>query len=128
MARHNVYLKDKIENEIKDIISLEIQNGASKSEMNVSSMVNELCRLGLMIYKSSEDESSFNLENYRRDLIKKSSGSREGVMLLVSMMTELYLRGIGETNRDNLDEAIDAHLTSINAAEDEAEKKHFVVE
>lgn len=128
MARHNVYLKDKIENEIKDIIALEIQNGASKSEMNVSAMVNELCRLGLMIYKSSEDESSFNLETYRRDLIKKASGAREGTMLLVSMVTELYLRGIGETNRDKLDEAIDAHLTAINAAEDELEKKHFVIE
>jgi len=128
MCRHNVYLKDKIENEIKDIISIELQNGASKSEMNVSSMVNELCRLGLMIYKSSDDENSFNLEAYRRDLIKKSAGGREGVMLLVSMMTELYLRGLGETNRDKLDDAIDMHLTAINAAEDEIEKKHFVIE
>jgi len=128
MGRHNVYLKDKIENEIKDIISIELQNGASKSEMNVSSMVNELCRLGLMIYKSSDDENCFNLEAYRRDLIKKSAGGREGVMLLVSMMTELYLRGLGETNRDKLDDAIDMHLTAINAAEDEIEKKHFVIE
>jgi hypothetical protein len=42
--------------------------------MNYSSIVNELVRLGLMVYKSKEEGNSFDLEGFRRDLIKKYQG------------------------------------------------------
>lgn len=128
MARHNVYLKDKIENEIKDIIALGIQNGASKAEMNVSSMVNELCRLGLMIYKSSENKSSFNLDTYRRESIRKTAGAREGVLMLTAMMTEMYLKQSGVTDSGKIDEIIRNNLDNFYKAENDAETRHFVVD
>lgn len=51
MPRKNIYFKDKIDREIQDILEIEIQKGATTSDMNYSSIVNELVRLGLMVYK-----------------------------------------------------------------------------
>ena len=51
MPRKNIYFKDKIDREIHDILEIELQKGATTSEMNYSSIVNELVRLGLMVYK-----------------------------------------------------------------------------
>ncbi len=72
MPRKNIYFKDKIDREIHDILEIELQKGATTSEMNYSSIVNELVRLGLMVYKSKEEGSTFDLDGFRRDLIKKS--------------------------------------------------------
>lgn len=54
MPRKNIYFKDKIDREIQDIVDIEIQKGATGSETNYSSTVNELVRLGLMVHKSKE--------------------------------------------------------------------------
>jgi hypothetical protein len=84
MPRKNIYFKDKIDREIHDILEIELQKGATTSDMNYSSIVNELVRLGLMVYKSKEEGNSFDLEGFRRDL-KKVSGSREGIMILTAL-------------------------------------------
>jgi hypothetical protein len=55
MPRKNIYFKDKIDREIHDILEIELQKGATTSDMNYSSIVNELVRLGLMVYKSKEE-------------------------------------------------------------------------
>lgn len=73
-AKKNIYFKDKIDREIQDILEIELQKGATTSDMNYSSIVNELVRLGLMVYKSKEEGNSFDLEGFRRDLIKKYQG------------------------------------------------------
>ena len=70
MPRKNIYFKDKIDREIQDILDIELQKGATTSEMNYSSIVNELVRLGLMVYKSKEEGSTFGLDGFRRALIK----------------------------------------------------------
>lgn len=126
MPRKNIYFKDKIDREILDIVEIETHKGASQSESNYSSTVNELVRLGLMVYKSREDSPSFDLEGFRRDLIKKVSGSREGIMILTALVSEIYLTMKGDVQPSQLDDLINANITSINKAETDGESAHFV--
>ena len=128
MPRKNIYFKDKIDREIQDIIDIEFQKGATTSEMNYSSMVNELVRLGLMVYKSKEEGSTFDLDEYRRDLIKKGSGSREGIIILTALVSEIYVNMKGAQSGMSLDDLINNNISAINDAEDTAEKQHFIID
>jgi hypothetical protein len=128
MPRQNIYFKDKIDREITNILEIERQKGASKSEANYSSTVNELVRLGLMVYKNKEEGPNFDLEGYRRDLIKKVAGSREGLIILTTLVSELYLRSQGPDALSKLEEVVSQNLESINNAEHEAESQHFIVD
>ena len=126
MPRKNIYFKDKIDREIQDILEIEIQKGATTSDMNYSSIVNELVRLGLMVYKSKEEGSTFDLDGFRRDLIKKVSGSREGMMILTALVSEIYVTLKGPESGVALDDLINNNISAINVAEDKAEKQHFL--
>ncbi|WP_446028790.1 relaxosome protein TraM [Lelliottia amnigena] len=128
MPRKNIYFKDKIDREIQDILEIEIQKGATTSDMNYSSIVNELVRLGLMVYKSKEEGSTFDLDGFRRDLIKKVSGSREGMMILTALVSEIYVTLKGHEAGVALDDLINNNISAINVAEDNAERQHFLME
>ncbi|MGJ5910144.1 conjugal transfer protein [Enterobacter sp. J706] len=128
MPRKNIYFKDKIDREIQDILEIEIQKGATTSDMNYSSIVNELVRLGLMVYKSKEEGSTFDLDGFRRDLIKKVSGSREGIMILTALVSDIFVTLKGQESGVKLEELINTNISAINDAEDKAEKDHFLVE
>ena len=128
MPRKNIYFKDKIDREIQDILDIELQKGATTSEMNYSSIVNELVRLGLMVYKSKEEGSTFDLDGVRRDLIKKVSGSREGIMSLTALVSEIYVNLKGQQAGVSLDDLINNNISAINIAEDAAEKQHFIID
>ncbi|EFN4987114.1 MULTISPECIES: relaxosome protein TraM [Citrobacter] len=128
MPRKNIYFKDKIDREIQDILDIELQKGATTSEMNYSSIVNELVRLGLMVYKSKEEGSTFDLDGFRRDLIKKVSGSREGIMILTALVSEIYVNLKGQQAGVSLDDLINNNISAINVAEDAAEKQHFIID
>ena len=126
MPRKNIYFKDKIDREIHDILEIELQKGATTSEMNYSSIVNELVRLGLMVYKSKEEGNSFDLDGFRRDLIKKVSGSREGIMILTALVSDIFVTLKGPDSGVKLEELINTNISAINDAEDKAEKDHFL--
>lgn len=128
MPRKNIYFKDKIDREIQDILDIELQKGATTSEMNYSSIVNELVRLGLMVYKSKEEGSTFDLDGFRRDMIKKVSGSREGIMILTALVSEIYVNLKGQQAGVSLDDLINNNISAINIAEDAAEKQHFIID
>ncbi|MFZ5325403.1 conjugal transfer protein [Enterobacter roggenkampii] len=128
MTRKNIYFKDKIDREIQDILEIELQKGATTSDMNYSSIVNELVRLGLMVYKSKEEGNSFDLEGFRRDLIKKVSGSREGIMILTALVSDIFVTLKGPDSGVKLEELINTNISAINDAEDKAEKDHFITE
>ncbi|MCK7445045.1 relaxosome protein TraM [Enterobacter roggenkampii] len=128
MPRKNIYFKDKIDREIQDILEIELQKGATTSDMNYSSIVNELVRLGLMVYKSKEEGNSFDLEGFRRDLIKKVSGSREGIMILTALVSDIFVTLKGPDSGVKLEELINTNINAINDAEDKAEKDHFLTE
>lgn len=128
MPRKNIYFKDKIDREIQDILDIEIQKGATTSDMNYSSIVNELVRLGLMVYKSKEDGPTFDLDGFRRDLIKKVAGSREGIMILTALVSEIYVTVKGPSAGVSLDDLINNNISAINDAEDNAEKHHFIID
>lgn len=128
MPRKNIYFKDKIDREIQDILDIELQKGATTSEMNYSSIVNELVRLGLMVYKSKEEGSTFDLDGFRRDLIKKVSGSREGIMILTALVSEIYVNLKEQQAGVSLDDLINNNISAINIAEDAAEKQHFIID
>lgn len=128
MPRKNIYFKDKIDREIQDILDIELQKGATTSEMNYSSIVNELVRLGLMVYKSKEEGSTFDLDGFRRDLIKKVSGSREGIMILTALVSEIYVNLKGQQAGVSLDDLINNNISAINIAEVAAEKQHFIID
>ena len=89
--KKHLTLKIKLDREIHDILEIELQKGATTSDMNYSSIVNELVRLGLMVYKSKEEGPSFDLDGFRRDLIKKVSGSREGIMILTALVSDIFV-------------------------------------
>jgi len=126
MPRKNIYFKDKIDREIHDILEIELQKGATTSEMNYSSIVNELVRLGLMVYKSKEEGSTFDLDGFRRDLIKKVSGSREGIMILTALVSDIFVTLKGPDSGVKLEELINTNISAINDAEDKSEKDHFL--
>lgn len=77
MGRLGIYLKDKIEREVRDIVQQDLQNGATAGEANISATCNELIRLGLLVYKrDGEDGNQFDIEGYRRDLISVTARNR----------------------------------------------------
>lgn len=127
MGRVGIYLKDKIEREVRDIVKHDIQNGANPGEANISATCNELIRLGLLVYKKPDDDGNkFDLVGYRRDLIRKAAGSREGTILIATLLSEMYLKVTGNEGAGKLEETLDMILSGINNAEDEAENKHFI--
>lgn len=128
MPRKNIYFKDKIDREIQDILEIEIQKGATTSDMNYSSIVNELVRLGLMVYKSKEEGSTFDIDGFRRDLIKKVSGSREGIMILTALVSDIFVTIKGPDAGAKLEDLINTNISAINDAEDKSEKDHFLTE
>ncbi|EJG2388503.1 conjugal transfer protein [Kluyvera ascorbata] len=128
MPRKNIYFKDKIDREIEGILEIERQKGANASEANYSQTVNELVRLGLMVFKNKEEGPSFDLEGFRRDLISKVAGSREGMIILTTLVSEMYLRMQGPDALANLEEIVSQNIDSINRAEHAAEMQHFVTD
>jgi len=127
MGRVGIYLKDKIEREVRDIVQMDIQNGANPSEANISATCNELIRLGLLVYKNNNDEGhKFDLEAFRRDLIMKASGSREGIMILTALVCEMYIQSKGNDAAGSLEDLINQSISAINQAEIAAEAHHFL--
>ncbi|EIV2910350.1 conjugal transfer protein [Citrobacter braakii] len=129
MGRVGIYLKDKIEREVRDIVLKDLQNGANPGEANISATCNELIRLGLLVYKRDDDDGhKFDLEGYRRDLIRKVAGSREGTVLIATLLAEMYLKMTGKEGEGSLEDTLNMLISGINNAEDDAESKHFVME
>lgn len=128
MARRNIYFKEKTEREVQELVQIEIQNGATHGDVNFSSVVNELVGIGLMVKKHQGEGNKFDMEGFNRDLIRKVSGSREGISIMMAMLSEMYLRIRGEDVDNGLEEIIDRNLSSMSAAEDKAESKHFLLE
>ncbi|NNS09988.1 relaxosome protein TraM [Erwinia sp. JH02] len=128
MSRHNIYFKDKIENEIREYVLLEQQNGASESDVSFSSAVNELVGLGLMLKKHQEGKKDFDLKGFNQDLMRKVSGTREGMSIVIAMLTEMYLKSRGGIEPGQLEDMLDGNLTAMSTAEDKAESRHFLSE
>lgn len=128
MSRHNIYFKDKIENEIREYVLLEQQNGASESDVSFSSAVNELVGFGLMLKKRQTEKSIFDEEAFKKDLMRKASGTREGMSIVIAMLTEMYLNSRGGIEAGQLEEMLDGNLTAMSTAEDKAESRHFLNE
>ncbi|MDE1188845.1 MAG: relaxosome protein TraM [Pantoea sp.] len=128
MARRNIYFKEKTEREVQDLVQIEIQNGATHGDVNFSSVVNELVGIGLMVKKHQGEGNKFDLDGFNRDLIRKVSGSREGISIMMAMLSEMYLRMRGEDVESGLEGIIDSNLSGMHAAEDKAETKHFLSE
>ncbi|WP_233601806.1 hypothetical protein [Citrobacter freundii] len=66
--------------------------------------------------------------NIRRDLIRKVSGSREGIMILTALVSEIYVNLKGAQSGVSLDDLINNNISAINDAEDEADRKHFIID
>jgi len=126
MGRMGIYVKDKIEKEIRDIYLLDIQNGASPADVSLSSTCNELLRLGLIMHKAKNKEDTFNQREYNRELIRKVSGSKEGIMILLTMVTELYVQSTGAGGTERIDTLLSQYLAEIDNSESEADSRHFV--
>ena len=126
MSRKNIYFKDKIDREIEGIVEIERQKGANAQEANYSSVVNELVSYGLMVYKNKNEAPTFDLEGFRRDLIRKAAGSREGIIIMTTLLSEMYLRSQGSEAMHHLEELVSQNIDSINNAENNAENQHFV--
>ena len=126
MGRISVYVKDKIENEIRDIVQLALQNGAKPGEVNLSSTCNELLRLGLIMHKAKNSEETFNQREWSRDVIRMLGGTKEGIQILLMMVTEMYVNMLGEKGGEKVEEYLSQYLTAIQNAEDAHEAKHFV--
>ena len=126
MGRMGIYVKDKIEKEIRDIYLLDIQNGASPAEVSLSSTCNELLRLGLIMHKAKNTEDTFNQREFNLELLRKVSGSKEGIMILLTMMTELYVNSTGGGGTERIDSLLSQYLTEINNSESDADNRHFV--
>ncbi|MFX4316066.1 conjugal transfer protein, partial [Enterobacter sp. 63] len=60
--------------------------------------------------------------------IKKVSGSREGIMILTALVSDIFVTMKGPDSGVKLEELINANISSINDAEDKAEKDHFLTD
>lgn len=125
MGRIAIYVKEKIENEIREIVQIETQNGAKPGEVNISSTCNELLRLGLIMHKAKNTEETFNQREWNRDVIRMLGGSKEGINILLMMVTEMYVNMLGEKGGEKVEEYLSQYLTAIQHAEDTHESKHF---
>lgn len=128
MGRNNVYFRDKVAREVNELVQIELQNGATRAEVNFSSMVNELVSLGLMVKKHQGEKSKFDIDGFNRDLIRKVSGTREGTTIMMAMLSEIYLQLRGENSADKLTDILNQNITAMMTAEDDAESKHFIQE
>lgn len=128
MTRKNIYFKEKTEREVHELVQLELQNGATHGEINFSSMVNELVGIGLMVKKHQREGSKFDEEGFNRDLIRKVSGSHEGISIMMAMLSEMYLQLRGENAAGVLETLIDRNFTGISDAEDKSARKYYLDE
>lgn len=128
MARRNIYFKEQVERDVQALVQLEIQNGASHSEANFSSIVNELVDIGLKIKQYQGQGVKFDEKGFNVDLIRKVSGTREGVSIMMAMLSEMYLLMRGENASEKLEEILDRNLSGMSDAENRAETKHFISE
>ncbi|PKE27625.1 conjugal transfer protein [Rahnella sp. AA] len=126
MTRRNIYFKEKTEREVLELVQIEIQNGATHGDVNFSSVVNELVNIGLMVKKHQGEGNSFDQEGFNKDLMRKVSGTREGISIMMAMLSEMYLHSRGENSNEKLEELLDRNLSGMSSAEDRAETKHFV--
>ncbi|KAI3492014.1 hypothetical protein L1887_43557 [Cichorium endivia] len=74
------------------------------------------------------DGNQFDIEGYRRDLIRKTAGSREGTVLIATLIAEMYLKMTGKDDEGSLEDTLDMIISGINTAENEAEARHFINE
>ncbi|MBD4640638.1 conjugal transfer protein, partial [Xanthomonas citri pv. citri] len=58
--------------------------------------------------------------------IKKVSGSREGIMILTALVSDIFVTLKGPDSGVKLEELINTNISAINDAEDKAEKDHFL--
>jgi len=128
MARRNVYFREKILREVDELVQIEIQNGATHGEVNFSSEVGKLVEIGLRIKKLQKEGDRFDQEGFNRELIRKVSGSREGISILIAMISEIYLHMRGDNTEDRIVEMLDENLKAMNKAEVEAEGRYYLQE
>ena len=128
MSRRNIYFKEKTEREVLELVQIELQNGATHGEINFSSVVNELVAIGLRIKQLQGEGVQFDEEGYKRDLIRRVAGTREGSSIMMAMISEMYLQLRGENTLEKLESLIDSNLSGMSSAEDKAESKHFIQE
>ena len=128
MSRRNIYFKEKTEREVLELVQIELQNGATHGEINFSSVVNELVAIGLRIKQLQGEGVQFDEEGYKRDLIRRVAGTREGSSIMMAMISEMYLQLRGENTLEKLEALIDSNLSGMSSAEEKAESKHFIQE
>ena len=54
------------------------------------------------------------------------AGTREGIIILTTLITDMYLRSQGPQALEQLEEVVSQHIEAINVAEKAAENQHFV--
>lgn len=90
---------------------------------------NELIRFGFLVYKcDGEDGNYFDIEGYWRDFIRKVVGLCEGIVFIVILFVEMYLKMIGKDGEGRLEDIFDMILNGINIVEDEVEIRYFINE
>ena len=116
--------------------------GGSFSQMSVfalnitpyitSSIIMQLLTIAIPkleeMQRDGEDGNQFDIEGYRRDLIRKAAGSREGTVLIATLIAEMYLKMTGKDGEGSLEDTLDMILSGINTTENEAEARHFINE
>lgn len=125
MPRKNIYFKESIEQQIQALIDAEIEKGASSAEVNFSSKVNDLVQKGLWVEQHQSEGSKFDRKAYDIDMLRMASGTREGITVLLEMVTQLYGISTGQGTREEMEAIMDSHYDAIKKAESDAETKHF---
>ncbi len=77
------------------------------------------------MHKAKNKEDTFNQKEFNRELIRKVSGSKEGIMILLTMMTELYVNATGGGGTERIDTLLSQYLAEIDSSESDADNRHF---
>lgn len=125
MGRLGIYVKDQIEEQIRDIVQQQINSGAQPGEVSISATCNDLLRMGLLMYNAKKNKNDFDDMEWKKDLTRKVSGSREGGMIMLSMLTELYCQLNPDKTNSNVDDLLSVWITDVKKAEESAVVKIF---
>lgn len=90
MARTNIYIKDSVYEEIKNIVKEKSHEGISHAECNISNTCSKFIEDGLMLYKAQmKNKTSYETDpiNFRKELIKNITENRVYSQKIIGMLS-----------------------------------------
>lgn len=128
MPRVISYFPFELDEEVNNIIEAEKARGATKNDINKSSLIAELTRLGIMVYKAQNEEKKevFNVESYRKSVLRHGAQSALNTDVILSVLLGMEQRLChGQQDDDLIGDYISQTMVSISETVNDRVQEHF---